>query len=73
MNHIFDSIHTSDMLATSTGVFSSLAPVIALLLGILFGIMILSSLVSIFSGKVLKKNTTNSEDDDYEEDDDFPY
>jgi len=72
MNHIFDSIHTSDMISASTGIFSSLSPVVALILGILLAMIILSSIVSIFTGKIKRRHTTNNYDED-DEDDDFPY
>lgn len=56
MDHIFDSIHISDMATTATGVFSSLSNLVAFIFGMLLAFWTIEIIINIFTPTRHRKN-----------------
>ena len=65
MEHILDGFHVSDLTTQTTGFLVALAPVAELLLGILIGFLVISSIVGLIRGN---KRTYYADDDLDDED-----
>ena len=67
MENIFSGVQISDFTGNATAIFSSLAPVVAFLVGLGLAFFIINFIISMLRGK------TNYNGEDWPSDDDTPY